>query len=68
MPAKPTNPEYERQRMAEIIAEITSGVKNAIPEQDDFDTAAKPTNPEYERQRMAEIIAEIRRVSLPKLV
>ena len=62
MPAKPTNPEYERQRMAEIIAEITSGVKNAIPEQDDFDTSAepaKPTNPEYERQRMAEIIAEI---------
>ena len=41
MPAKPTNPEYERQRMAEIIAEITSGVKNAIPEQDDFDTAAE---------------------------
>jgi len=39
MPAKPTNPEYERQRMAEIIAEITSGVKNAIPEQDDFDTS-----------------------------
>ena len=38
---EPTNPEYERQRMAEVIAEITSGVKNAIPEQDDFDTSAE---------------------------
>lgn len=36
---RPTNREYEISRMAEVVAEATSGVRNAVPEQDDYDRA-----------------------------
>lgn len=35
----PTWREYEISRMAEVVAEATSGVRNAVPEQDDYDRA-----------------------------
>lgn len=41
MPSEPTDHDYEVRRLAEVIAEITSGTKDAIPEQDDFDLARK---------------------------
>ena len=41
MTTEPTNSKYEHQRMAGVIAEIVSGIKGAIPEQDDFDMAQK---------------------------
>lgn len=41
MPPRPTTPNYEKTRMAEVVAEVTSGVKGALPEQDDFDLAAR---------------------------
>lgn len=36
---RPTDREYEISRMAEVVAEATSGVRNAVPEQDDYDRA-----------------------------
>lgn len=35
----PTDREYEISRMAEVVAEATSGVRDAVPEQDDYDRA-----------------------------
>lgn len=36
---RPTDREYEISRMAEVVAEATSGVRDAVPEQDDYDHA-----------------------------
>jgi hypothetical protein len=35
-PLTPTTKDYEKDRLASVIAEIVSGVREAIPEQDDF--------------------------------
>lgn len=37
----PTTPNYEARRLAEVVAEITSGVKGADPEDDDYLIASK---------------------------
>ena len=39
--AVPTTPEYEREKMAYLIAEIVSGVRMVAAEDDDFELADK---------------------------
>lgn len=39
MPHNPTNKKYEIARLAEVIAEMTSGVQGAISEQADHELA-----------------------------
>ena len=36
-----TTPQYERSRLAHVIAEIVSGVVEATPERDDYELADK---------------------------
>ena len=44
MTAINTTPEYERDQMALVVAEITSGIKGAMPEEDDYTMADKLIN------------------------
>ena len=39
--AIPTTPGYEKQRLAEVVAECTSGIQGSIPQADDYELAEK---------------------------